>query len=381
MYFELSKEQNAIKQAAKEFAKKEFPEVCKECDREEIYPWKIWEKACEFDFIGTFIQEDYGGAGLGYFENCLITEEFWKVDPGCGCILLSAFGSQIIQKFGTESQKKKYLPLLPTGKAILATAITEPDAGSDIFNMQTTAEKNGNEYIINGSKTFITNGTLANYVLVYCVTDSEAPRNNKYSVLIVDTTSPGFESQKIKGKLGIRASDTAELSFKNVRVPEENLLGGTEGQGFAQIMQLFNICRVEAASQGVGVAQGSLDLAVAHVRQRKVFGKPIGTFQATKFKLAEIATKVEAARMLTYQAGWLIDQGKTDPKLIAMAKYYSGEVGVRAADEALQLHGGYGYIGDYDIERFYRDAKIVEIYEATKEIEKNTIGNILIGKL
>jgi alkylation response protein AidB-like acyl-CoA dehydrogenase len=189
------------------------------------------------------------------------------------------------------------------------------------------------------------------------------------------------EATKITGKLGIRASDTAELNFSDVRVPKENLIGTQEGQGFYQTMQLFNINRVIAASQGVGVAQGALDMAIKHVKQRKQFGQPLGAFQAVQFKIAEMATWVEAARALYYKAGWMIDHGKVDPKLISIAKYFAGEVGVKVANEALQLHGGYGYIADYDIERFYRDAKIVEIYEGTKEIEKNTIARELLGRL
>ena len=197
---------------------------------------------------------------------------------------------------------------------------------------------------------------------------------------MVETDRVGFEASKIRGKMGIRASDTAELSFNNVRVPQENLVGGKEGNGFSQTMELFNINRIVAASQGVGVAQGALELAITHVKKREAFGQAVGKFQAIQFKLAEMATKVEAARVLTYQAAWLLDNGRTDPKLIAMAKWMAGETGVRVTDDALQLHGGYGFINEYDIERFYRDAKIVEIYEATKEMEKITIARQLLSK-
>jgi alkylation response protein AidB-like acyl-CoA dehydrogenase len=206
-------------------------------------------------------------------------------------------------------------------------------------------------------------------------------RLKRFGVIIVETDRPGFGATKLTGKLGIRASDTAEIRFSNVRVPKENLIGQEDGEGFSQIMQLFNINRVIAASQGVGVAQGALDKAVKHVKQRKQFGQPIGAFQAIQFKIAEMATWIEAARALTYQAGWMIDRGKVNPKLISMAKWLAGEVGVKVSNDALQLHGGYGYIADYDIERFYRDAKIVEIYEGTKEIEKNTIAREILGKL
>jgi alkylation response protein AidB-like acyl-CoA dehydrogenase len=226
----------------------------------------------------------------------------------------------------------------------MGTAITEPDAGSDILSILTFARKDGNEYVINGSKQFITNGSIANYIAIFCLVLPEAEsRLRRFGVILVETGRPGFGAIKLTGKLGIRASDTAEIRLSDVRVPKENLIGEKEGEGFPQIMQLFNINRVIAASQGVGVAQGALDKAIKHVKQRKQFGHPIGAFQAIQFKIAEMAT-------------WV-------------------------TNDALQLHGGYGYIADYDIERFYRDAKIVEIYEGTKEIEKNTIAREILGKL
>jgi len=381
MNFELTKEQKDIKKAARKFAEGEIRDIAREYDQKEEFPMDLWKKACDLGFVGVYIDEAYDGPGLGFFEASLIMEEFWRVDPGCGCILLTAFGTELIQNFGTEEQKKKYIPPIPIGKAIMGAAITEPDAGSDIFGIKTAAVKDGDEYVIKGSKMFITNGSIADYLAVYCLIDPEAPsRYERYSIFVVETKTPGFQAKKLKGKLGIRASDTAEIVFNNVRVPKENLIGGREGQGFVQVMDLFNINRVLAASQGVGVAQGALDQAINHVTQRKAFGKPIGKFQAIQFKLAEMAMMTEAARLLTYQAAWLIDNGKKDPKLIAMAKWLAGETGVRVTDDALQMHGGYGYINEYDIERFYRDAKIVEIYEATKEMEKNTIARELLGR-
>jgi len=381
MNFELTKEQKDIKKAARKFAEGEIRDIAREYDQKEEFPMDLWKKACDLGFVGVYIDEAYDGPGLGFFEASLIMEEFWRVDPRCGCILLTAFGTELIQNFGTEEQKKKYIPPIPIGKAIMGAAITEPDAGSDIFGIKTAAVKDGDEYVIKGSKMFITNGSIADYLAVYCLTDPEAPsRYERYSIFVVETKTPGFQAKKLKGKLGIRASDTAEIVFNNVRVPKENLIGGKEGQGFVQVMDLFNVNRVLAASQGVGVAQGALDQAINHVTQRKAFGKPIGKFQAIQFKLAEMAMMIEAARLLTYQAAWLIDNGKKDPKLIAMAKWLAGETGVRVTDDALQMHGGYGYINEYDIERFYRDAKIVEIYEATKEMEKNTIARELLGR-
>lgn len=381
MNFELTKEQKDIKMAAREFAEGKIRDVAKEYDQKEEFPHDLWRKACELGFVGLYLKEENGGADLGLFEYCLTTEEFWRVDPGCGCLLLTSFGAETLQNHGTSEQKAKYLPPIPAGEAIMGTAVTEPDAGSDIFGVNTTAVRDGDEYVINGSKIFITNGTIADYIAVYCVTDhpEAKSRYDHYSILMVETDRPGFQASKIKGKLGIRASDTAELYFRDVRVPAGNLVGEIPGKGFGQIMELFNINRVVAASQGVGVAQGALDQAIAHVKKRKAFGTTIGKFQAIQFKLAEMATRVEAARALTYQAAWLLDNGKTDPKLIAMAKLLAGETGVRVTCDALQLHGGYGYINEYDIERFYRDAKVVEIYEATKEMEKNTIARQLLG--
>jgi alkylation response protein AidB-like acyl-CoA dehydrogenase len=380
--FELTNRQKQIRVAAREFAEGEFPGVAREYDRREEFPKELWKKACELGFIGLFIKKEYGGLGLGFLEFTMVMEEFWRVDPGCGNILLTAFGSELIQLYGTEEQKRKYLPPLTKGKAIMGTAITEPDAGSNITGILTLATKDGSEYVINGSKQFITNGSIANYLAVFCLTDPEAEsRLKRFGVLMVETDRPGFSALKITGKMGIRASDTAEIRFNEVRVPKENLIGTKEREGFPQIMQLFNINRVIAASQGIGVAQGALDKAVQYVKKRKQFGQPLAAFQATQFRIAEMATWVEAARNLCYQAGWMLDHGKVDPKLISIAKYFAGEVGVKVANDALQLHGGYGYIADYDVERFYRDAKIVEIYEGTKEIEKNTIARELLGNL
>ena len=380
MDFEMTKEQKDIKQASRDFAEKEIKEIAHEYDLKEEFPRDLWKKACSLGFVGVYLDEAYQGPGLGYFEAALIMEQFWRVDPGCGCVLLAAFGTELIQNFGTEEQKKKYIPPIPQGKAIMGAAITEPDAGSDIFGVTASAVKGEGGYVLNGTKMFITNGSIADYLAVYCLTNPEAKsRYERYSFFIVEKDRPGFQANKLKGKLGIRASDTAEIVLSNVKVPKENLIGGKEGKGFAQVMDLFNINRVLAASQGVGVAQGALDQAIAHVKKRQAFGQPIGKFQAIQVKLAEMATMVEASRLLTYQAAWLIDRGTKDPRLIAMAKWLAGETGVRVTDDALQLHRGYGYLNEYPIERFYRDAKIVEIYEGTKEMEKLTIAHQLLG--
>jgi alkylation response protein AidB-like acyl-CoA dehydrogenase len=381
MDFDLTNEQQDIIKAAREFAEKEFPDLAQECDRKEEFHRPLWEKACELGFVGVFIPEAYGGAGLGFLEHCLINEEFWRVDPGIAfCILSATFGSEIILLFGTEEQKKKWLPPLVKADAITGAAITEPDAGSDVSAVSTTAILDDNEYVINGNKMFITNGTTANFLQVLCVTEPHAKsRHNQFSVITVETDRKGYEANKLKNKLGIRASDTAEISFSDVRVPKENLIGAA-GRGFQQFMTFFDHTRLHICAQGVGLAQGAMEQAIKHVRERKQFGKPLASFQATQFKIAEMATRIEAGRALYQKAAWLLDQGRVNPPLISMAKWFTGETAVRVADEALQLHGGYGFIGDYNIERFYRDSKIVEIYEGTKEIEKMVIARALLGK-
>jgi alkylation response protein AidB-like acyl-CoA dehydrogenase len=373
--------QKDIQKSAREFAEKEFPEVARECDEKEEFPMELWKKACELGFVGIFIEEEYGGAGMGYTEAAIIMEEFWRVDPGCGNLLLTSFGTEIIQQFGTEEQKKTYLPLIPAGKAIMGCGITEPGAGSDVFMAATTAVKDGDDYVINGSKTFITNGTIADYILVFCITDAAAKdRIDRHSFILVETDRPGFEATKIKGKMGIRASDTAELSFSNVRVPRKNLISETEGNGFRQVMHLFNLNRLLAAAQGIGAAQGALEKAIEHTTKRVQFGKPIASFQGVQFMLAEMATKIEVGRTMLQKACWFIDQDIFDPKIIAMAKLFAGESAISIVNDAVQLHGGYGYIAEYGVEHFYRDAKIVEIYEGTREIEKVTIAREILGR-
>ncbi|MEI6154171.1 MAG: acyl-CoA dehydrogenase family protein [Deltaproteobacteria bacterium] len=379
---ELNREQLDIKQAAREFAEGEFRERAKEFDEKEEFDLSIWKKACENGFVGTFIKEEYEGAGLGYFEHSLIAEEFWRVDPGCGQAVLSCtFGSEMIQAFGSEELKKKYLPPLVRGEAIMGFGITEADAGSDAAGIKTRAEKKGDKYIINGSKMFTTNGSLANYLLLLCLTDPDEKNTHKrHSAILIDTNQPGYEASKIHGKLGIRASNTTEISLSNIEAPITNLVG-KEGQGFYQLMDFFNKTRNHVAAQGVGVAQGALELAISHVKKRKAFGGTLSRLQGIQFMLAEMATRIESARSLYWRAAHSVDKGKPDPMLISMAKWNAGDTAVYVTNQSLQLHGGYGYISEYDIQRFYRDAKIVEIYEGSKEVEKAIIGSELLKKV
>lgn len=382
MDFTLSNEHKDIQKAAREFAVGEFTHVAREFDLNETFPQKILDKARKLDLVGLFIPEAYGGPGLGFLEHALVLEEFWKIDPGIGQQLCSvSFGAEELLLFGTEEQKIKYLTPIFTGKAIMGFAITEPDAGSDTAAVATTAVRDGDDYVINGSKVMIGNGTVGTFMLVFCLTNpDEKSKTARHSVIIVETDREGYKADKMDGKMGLRCSDTAAVYFNNVRVPKKNLLG-TEGQGFIQLMHFFDRSRAYVAAHGVGLAQGALDQAVKHVRGRKQFGRPLGAFQATQFKIAEMATKIEAARNMVYKSAWLLDKGMADTKLTAMAKLYACSVAVSVVDEALQLHGGYGYFNDYDIERFYRAAKVLEIYEGTKEVEKIIISREILGKL
>lgn len=379
MDFELTDEQKDIKKAAADFAEGELEDIAQECDREEKFPEEAWEKACDLGFVGSSIPEKYGGGGMGMTPTILIMEEFWRVDPGCGQLLASTFGSEMIMLHGNEDQKEKYLPPLCNGDAITAAAITEPGMGTDVAGAECRAVKDGDEYVINGNKQFITNGTIADYLVVYCLTNPDADsRHRRHSVLIVETDQDGFTADKLDNKLGIRASPTAELAFNDVRVPEENLIG-EEGYGFIYFMEFFNLTRIGVAAQGVGLAQGALDEAVEYAKERETFGSPLTEKQGIRWKLADMATKVEASRNLTYKAATQADEGNPDPGMVAMAKYMSGKTAVHCANEALQIHGGYGYIDDYKVERLYRDAKILEIYEGTREAELMTAADWGLG--
>jgi alkylation response protein AidB-like acyl-CoA dehydrogenase len=355
--------------------------VARELDLKEEFPFDVWKKACKLGLVGCFIPEEYGGAGYGVTELCCIAEEFFRVDPGCGmCMVSVVVGSEVILLFGDERQKRTYLPPLTRGEMITGIAITEPDAGSDTLSASTSAKKMENIYVINGSKTFITNGGIADFLVVYCKTNPEESKPSKqFSMIVVETNRSGYESNKLKEKMGMRATDTSELSFADVKVPCENLVG-VEGEGFPYLMKFFNRTRIMVAAQSIGLAQGAMERAIVHIKKRRQFGQALSEFQTNRFKVAEMATMIEAARSLTYKAACEVDNGRTDSSLVAMAKWLSARVAVETADEAVQMHGGYGYMGEYDISRFYRDAKILEIYEGSKEIEKEIIARNFLKK-
>lgn len=382
MDFKLTPEQEDIRRAAREFAEKEFtPEVIEECDREERYPMEIVRKARDLGFSTVKIPEEYGGMGLSLFEEALVTEEFYRVSPGIGnACLSSTFGTELLILFGSEEQKEKYLRWVTERHGISAMATTEPEAGSDVANVKTKIVKEGDEWVINGTKMFITNGTVCDFVLVLGRTYEGEKRHHGLTFAIVESKSKGFKATKIKNKMGLRASDTAEIVLKDVKVPEENILG-EPGKGFYYLMEFFNHTRPRVAAQAVGIAQGAFELALNYVKQRKQFGQAIAAFQHTQFKIAEMATRIQAARLLTWQAAWQCSIGQSRPELSSMAKWFAGETAVYVADWCVQLHGGYGYIGEYPAERYYRDAKLMEIYEGTKEVQKQIIARRLIGKL
>jgi len=381
--FELTKEQRDIQRAAREFIEGQYDkEKILGWEREHTFPLEIWKKACDLGFVGIHFPEEYGGQGCGIIDNVLVVEEFCRKDSSVGIALsLADFSSEVVLRFGTEEQKKKYLIPVTRGQFISAGAYTEPDHGSDITALSTKAKREGDFFVINGTKTFITNGCLADFFVVLCQTDGLArPSHRGQSTIIVEKGTKGLEATEITPKMGIHMTSTAELSFTDVLVPATQLLG-QENRGFYQVVQFFQESRVEVAAQALGIAQGAFDRALEHAKKRMQFGRKLVEFQITQHKLADMATRIEAARLLVYQAAWRCDQGRPDPRLTSMAKVFAARTAVEVADEAIQIHGGYGYITEYEVERFYRDAKITEIYEGTREIQKNTIAAALTGKV
>jgi alkylation response protein AidB-like acyl-CoA dehydrogenase len=380
MDFKLGYEQEAIQKAAEEFAKGEFDkDIALEYERSHSFPFEIWKKACDLGFVGMHYPEAFGGQEYGVFENTLVVEAFCRQDSGLGIALSCADScAEMILRYGSKEQKEKYLIPVARGEVISSGAFTEPDHGSDITSVSTTAVRDGGDYIINGSKTFITNGPICAFALVLCQTDPAKGKNGE-SVIIVERDAKGFTTSDVGEKMGNKMVPTGELSFNDVRVPISNLVG-MENNGFSQALDLFQELRIEVAAQALGIAQGAFDRALAHVKERKQFGKRLEEFQVTRHKLADMLMKIETARLIVYKAAWNFDQGTLDPRLTSMAKVYAGRVAVEVADEALQLHGGYGYMLEYEVERFYRDARLTEIYGGTKEIQKNIIANSLLRR-
>ena len=376
MDFEVPEEIEQVREEIRRFGENEIEPVATEYDEKEKYPWEVMEKAQEAGLLGSNIPVEYGGVGYSPVENAILVEELFSIDPGIAlCITSTAFGADAIMEFGTEEQKEEYLAPIAEGEAIMGAAISEPDVGSDVSSVSTRAEKDGDEWVINGNKMWITNGTVGDYFVVLCDTNPDASsRYSGFSQIIVESDRDGFEADKITGKMGIRASDTAELIFNDVRVPEENLVG-TRGAGFMQLMQFFDETRTMVAAQGVGIAKGAYERALEYAQEREQFGQPIGEFQAIQHKLADMDTKVQAAKMLTHRAADRYERGEDFVKESAQAKLYASEVSREVANEGVQIHGGYGYVKDFPAERFLRDAKINEIYEGTSEVLRNTIAD------
>jgi alkylation response protein AidB-like acyl-CoA dehydrogenase len=379
--FSFTDEQNHLRRSVREFAEGEIAPHVMEWDEASKFPSEIMPKLAEMGLLGVIFPEEYGGAGLGYIEYATAIDELSRIDGSVG-IIVAAHNSLCgnhIYKFGTEAQKKKYLTPLAQGKKIGAWSLTEPEAGSDAGGTRTAATRDGDHWIINGSKTFCTNGHYADVAVVMAVTD-KSKASHGISAFIVEKGTPGFKPGKKENKLGLRASDTSELIFTDCRIPAENLLGG-EGEGFIGSLKILDGGRISIASLALGMAQGALDAAVKYSKQRKQFGQAISEFQAIQFKLADMATEVEAARLLVYQAAWLADRKDVRfTRESSMAKLFASEVAVRVANECVQIHGGYGFIKDYPAEKYYRDVKLCTIGEGTSEIQKLVIARQLLGK-
>jgi alkylation response protein AidB-like acyl-CoA dehydrogenase len=380
MEFKLNEEQLEIKRAAREFAEKELtPELALEFDQKEEFPMALYKKAAQLGFTSMRIPTQYDGQGYGVLEDCIVVEELCRVDPGLGVAI--SLGNlmipDVLLKHGSEEQKAKVIPPLARGDKIAAAAFTEPEHGSDITRMDSTAVKAGSEWVINGAKEFITNAPIADYFILLCQTDPNAqPSHRGQSLFLAEKGMPGLEATKLHGKMGIKPAVTGSLSMSDLKVPEANLVGELN-KGFYYTLELFDGTRITVAAQAVGMAQGAFEKALAYAKTRKQFGQPIFNFQGVSFKLAEMAIKVEAARLMTYKAAWLYDKEKPNPVATSMAKAYTSRVAMEVTDDAIQIFGGYGYLADYHVERFHRCAKITEIYEGTSEIQKLTITNYL----
>ena len=378
MAFQLSGEHEAIRKAVREFAEDEIVPVAREHDESGEYPEELRREAAEYDFVAPNVPEAYGGAGMDALASSLVTEELWRADPGIGSAVGSAgFGSNMLIAYGDEWMKEEWLPEIAAGEAVSASAISEPAHGSNVAGIETRAEQDGDDYVLNGNKMWITNGTVADIAIVMAKTDPGAGHRG-ITAFLVPTDSEGFTAEKIDNKLGIRASDLAELRLDGVRVSEENVVGEVN-EGFYQLMNFFAAGRASVAAQAVGAAQGALDAAREYATEREQFDQPIGEFQAIRHKLAEMATDTDAARSLAYRAASAVEDDADDAvRLASMAKLFASEHAVDVADEAIQVFGGAGYVTDHPAERYYRDARITKIYEGTSEIQKNIIADRLL---
>tara|TARA_Y100000589_G_C27193847_1_gene645891 strand:- start:1638 stop:2780 length:1143 start_codon:yes stop_codon:yes gene_type:complete len=380
MNFDLTENQLMIQQMVRDFAEKEIRPNINKWDEEEIFPTDIMKKMGELGLLGIFIPEKYGGSGFSYFEYATVLMELGKVCGGVG-LSVAAHNSLCtghIFYHGNEQQKKKYLPKLASGEWIGAWGLTEANTGSDAMRMKTTAVEDGDHWIINGTKNWITHG-LSGDIAVVLIRTGDLLDSNGITAFIIEKDTPGFSAVKIKDKLGVRASETAELIFDNVRVPKENVIGNV-GDGFKQAMKVLDGGRISIASLSCGIARGAYEASVKYAKEREQFGKPIAKFQGISFKLADMATEITAAELLTYQAAYRKNNKLSMTKEGAIAKYFASEVSVKCGNEAVQIMGGYGYTKEYPAEKFLRDAKLMTIGEGTSEIQKVVISRELLNK-
>jgi len=379
MHFELSEEQQMIKQAARDFAQSELRPGVIERDEHQKFPAEQVKKMGELGFLGMMVDSKYNGGGMDTVSYVLVMEELSKIDASAS-VVVSVNNSLVcygLEKYGTEEQKEKYLKPLAAGEQIGAFCLSEPEAGSDATSQQTTAEDKGDYYLLNGTKNWITNGGTASTYLVIAQTHKEL-KHKGINAFIVEKGTPGFTVGPKENKMGIRGSDTHSLMFNDVKVPKENRIG-EDGFGFTFAMKTLEGGRIGIAAQALGIAAGAYELALAYAKERKAFGKPIAEHQAIAFKLADMATQIEAARLLVYKAAWLKDQGLSYTLAGSMAKLYASKVAMDVTVEAVQIHGGYGFVKEYHVERLMRDAKITQIYEGTSEIQKLVIARNILG--
>lgn len=379
MNFDLSEEHNLIRETVREFAEREIKPIAQELDEKEQFSYPLTKRMGELGLFGMYLPEKYGGQETDTLSYIIAVEELARVDGSQAATLAAhnSLGIGPLYVYGTEEQKMKYLPQLCTGEALWSFGLTEPNAGSDSRGSKTTAVRDGDEWVINGSKIFITNG--ASDISAGCTVQavsSNVDGKKEFSTIIVERDTPGFRAVSMHKKMMWRASDTAELFFTDVRVPKENLLGEV-GQGSKIMLSTLDSGRLSIAAMGLGAAQGAYELALAYAKERKQFGKPIASFQAISFKLADMAMKIELARNLLYKACWLKDNGRPYGKEAAMSKLYCSEIAREVADEAVQIHGGYGLMKEYDVERFYRDQRLLQIGEGTSEIQRLVISRLI----
>ncbi|MGM9922776.1 MAG: acyl-CoA dehydrogenase family protein [Bacillus sp. (in: firmicutes)] len=375
MDFSLTKEQKMIKEMVSDFAQKEIKPVAIELDREQKFSEHLFKRIGELGLLGIPFPEQYGGSGAGTIAYAIAVEEIGKVCGGTGLSYAAAvsLGSSPIYYFGTEEQKQEYLVPLAKGEGLASFGLTEPNAGSDAGGTQTKAELDGDEYVINGEKCWITNASYAKTITVTAVTGKDERGKNIISALIVPAGTKGMTITSPYDKMGVRASNTSQIVLENVRVPKENILGDSR-KGFKQFLYTLDGGRISIAALAVGLAQGAYEKALAYAKERKQFGKPISSFQAIQFKLADMAMEIELARNMVYKAAWLKDQGQSFAKEAAFAKLYASEMAFRTCNQAIQIHGGYGYMREYEVERFLRDSKLLEIGEGTSEIQRLVIA-------